>query len=55
MNGRLTVHLPLLVPPDCGAFAVAREARGWTEGECLAFDDSSCTRPGTAARTPAWC
>ena len=40
MNGRLTVHLPLLVPPDCGALAAAREARGWTEGECLAFDDS---------------
>ena len=40
MNGRLTVHLPLIVPPDCGALAVAREPRGWTEGECLAFDDS---------------
>jgi aspartate beta-hydroxylase len=40
MNGRLTVHLPLLVPPDCGALAVAREPRTWHEGECLVFDDS---------------
>jgi aspartate beta-hydroxylase len=40
INGRLTVHLPLIVPPDCGALAVAREPRAWTEGECLAFDDS---------------
>lgn len=40
INGRLTVHLPLIVPPDCGALAVAREARQWREGECLAFDDS---------------
>lgn len=40
INGRLTVHLPLLVPPDCGAIAVAREARPWHEGESLVFDDS---------------
>ncbi|HSR64545.1 MAG TPA: aspartyl/asparaginyl beta-hydroxylase domain-containing protein [Xanthomonadaceae bacterium] len=40
INGRLTVHLPLLVPADCGALAVAREARTWHEGECLVFDDS---------------
>jgi aspartate beta-hydroxylase len=40
MNGRLTVHLPLIVPPDCGALAVAREPREWHEGQCLAFDDS---------------
>ena len=40
INGRLTVHLPLLVPADCGALAVAGEARGWREGECLVFDDS---------------
>jgi len=40
INGRLTVHLPLIVPPDCGALAVAREPREWREGECLAFDDS---------------
>jgi len=40
INGRLTVHLPLVVPEDCGALAVAREARTWHEGTCLVFDDS---------------
>ena len=40
INGRLTVHLPLLVPADCGALAVAGEARTWHEGQCLVFDDS---------------
>ena len=40
MNGRLTVHLPLVVPPECGALAAAHEPRAWTEGECLVFDDS---------------
>ena len=40
INGRLTVHLPLIVPPDCGALAVAGQARPWQEGHCLVFDDS---------------
>lgn len=40
INGRLTVHLPLIVPADCGALAVAQEARPWQEGRCLVFDDS---------------
>lgn len=40
INGRLTVHLPLVVPHDCGGLAVAREARTWHEGTCLVFDDS---------------
>ena len=40
MNGRLTVHLPLVVPPDCGALAVGGQARPWQEGRCLVFDDS---------------
>ena len=40
INGRLTAHLPLIVPPDCGALAVAGEARAWQEGRCLVFDDS---------------
>ena len=40
VNGRLIVHLPLIVPPDCGALQAAGEARGWREGECLVFDDS---------------
>ncbi|MDB6164378.1 MAG: aspartyl beta-hydroxylase [Xanthomonadaceae bacterium] len=40
MNGRLTVHLPLTVPADCGALNVGDEARAWAEGRCLIFDDS---------------
>ena len=40
INGRLTVHLPLIVPPDCGALAVAGQAQPWQEGHCLVFDDS---------------
>jgi aspartyl/asparaginyl beta-hydroxylase (cupin superfamily) len=40
INGRLTVHLPLVVPPDCGALKAGGEARGWQEGRCLIFDDS---------------
>lgn len=40
VNGRLIVHLPLIVPPNCGALKVAGEARSWVEGELLFFDDS---------------
>lgn len=40
MNGRLTVHLPLIVPADCGALKAGDEARTWTKGQCLVFDDS---------------
>ena len=40
VNGRVIVHLPLVVPPDCGALKVGDEARGWTEGELMFFDDS---------------
>lgn len=40
VNGRLIVHLPLVVPPDCGALKVAGEARGWQEGRLMMFDDS---------------
>lgn len=38
-NYKLAVHLPLMVPPDCG-LRVGNETRGWTEGQCLIFDDS---------------
>jgi aspartate beta-hydroxylase len=38
-NYKLVAHLPLMVPPDC-AIRVGNETRGWTEGECLVFDDS---------------
>lgn len=40
VNGRLIVHLPLIVPPDCGALRAADEARGWVEGKLFMFDDS---------------
>ena len=39
MNGRLTIHLGLIIPPDCG-IRVDDETRGWAEGKVLAFDDS---------------
>jgi aspartate beta-hydroxylase len=40
INGRLTVHLPLIVPENCGALRAGGEARPWRAGECLIFDDS---------------
>ncbi|MEO6580427.1 MAG: aspartyl/asparaginyl beta-hydroxylase domain-containing protein [Sphingomicrobium sp.] len=38
-NIRSVVHLPLVVPPDCG-FRVGIESREWREGEAWAFDDT---------------
>lgn len=38
-NTRVTVHLPLIVPPGCG-FRVGAETREWREGEAWAFDDT---------------
>jgi len=38
-NFKLAVHLPLIVPADCG-IRVGHETRSWKEGECLVFDDS---------------
>ena len=38
-NTRLTCHLPLIVPPDCG-FRVGNEVREWEEGKLLIFDDT---------------
>ncbi len=38
-NARLTCHLPLIVPPDCG-FRVGNEVRQWEEGKLLIFDDT---------------
>ncbi|HEY1140389.1 MAG TPA: aspartyl/asparaginyl beta-hydroxylase domain-containing protein [Lysobacter sp.] len=40
INGRLTVHLPLIVPRDCGALKAGGEAHAWVKGRCLIFDDS---------------
>ena len=40
VNGRLIVHLPLVVPKDCGGIRVGTETRTWEEGRIMAFDDS---------------
>lgn len=38
-NTRLTVHLPLVVPPGC-EFRVGGDTRPWKTGEAWVFDDS---------------
>ena len=38
-NTRLTVHLPLIVPPDCG-FRVGSTVREWVPGQAWVFDDT---------------
>jgi aspartate beta-hydroxylase len=38
-NTRLTVHIPLIVPPGCG-FRVGNEVREWQLGTALIFDDT---------------
>lgn len=38
-NIRAIVHLPLIVPENCG-FRVGGETRNWVEGEAFAFDDT---------------
>jgi aspartyl/asparaginyl beta-hydroxylase (cupin superfamily) len=38
-NTRLVVHLPLVVPADCG-FRVGGDTRQWREGEAWVFDDT---------------
>jgi aspartyl/asparaginyl beta-hydroxylase (cupin superfamily) len=38
-NIRTIVHLPLIVPDDCG-FRVGGETRLWREGKAFAFDDT---------------
>jgi len=38
-NARLTVHLPLIVPPGCG-FRVGGERREWIPGRAWVFDDT---------------
>jgi aspartyl/asparaginyl beta-hydroxylase (cupin superfamily) len=38
-NSRLTVHLPLIVPPGC-RFRVGGETREWREGTAWVFDDT---------------
>ncbi len=38
-NTRTIVHLPLIVPPNCG-FRVGGETRQWRAGQAFAFDDT---------------
>ncbi len=38
-NTRLTVHLPLIIPPDCG-LRVGGETHVWKPGKIVAFDDT---------------
>ena len=38
-NARLTVHVPLIVPPGCG-FRVGGETREWIPGRAWVFDDT---------------
>jgi aspartate beta-hydroxylase len=38
-NTRLTVHLPLIVPPGCG-FRVGSDTREWIPGKAWVFDDT---------------
>ena len=38
-NTRLTVHLPLIMPPGCG-FRVGAEVREWHPGKAFVFDDT---------------
>jgi aspartyl/asparaginyl beta-hydroxylase (cupin superfamily) len=38
-NARLTVHIPLIVPPECG-FRVGSSVREWVPGRALVFDDT---------------
>jgi aspartyl/asparaginyl beta-hydroxylase (cupin superfamily)/Tfp pilus assembly protein PilF len=38
-NARLTVHVPLVVPPGCG-FRVGGDRREWTTGKAWVFDDT---------------
>jgi len=37
-NARVILHLPLIVPDDCG-FRVGGETRSWEEGRAMVFDD----------------
>ena len=38
-NTRATVHVPLIIPPDCG-FRVGNTTREWVPGEAWVFDDT---------------
>jgi aspartate beta-hydroxylase len=50
-NTRLTVHLPLIVPPGCG-FRVGSETREWVPGKAWVFDDTIEHEAWNSSDTP---
>ncbi|HEX3847643.1 MAG TPA: aspartyl/asparaginyl beta-hydroxylase domain-containing protein [Steroidobacteraceae bacterium] len=50
-NTRLTVHLPLVVPPGCG-FRVGATTREWVEGQAWVFDDTIEHEAWNSSDTP---
>lgn len=50
-NTRLTVHLPLIVPPDCG-FRVGATTREWMPGKAWVFDDTIEHEAWNSSDTP---
>jgi aspartate beta-hydroxylase len=50
-NTRLTVHLPLIVPPGCG-FRVGGTTREWQPGKAWVFDDTIQHEAWNSSDTP---
>ena len=50
-NTRLTVHLPLIVPPGCG-FRVGATTREWQPGKAWVFDDTIQHEAWNTSDTP---
>jgi aspartyl/asparaginyl beta-hydroxylase (cupin superfamily) len=50
-NTRLTVHLPLIVPPGCG-FRVGATTREWQPGKAWVFDDTIQHEAWNSSDTP---
>ncbi len=50
-NARLTVHLPLIVPPGCG-FRVGSDTREWIPGKAWVFDDTIEHEAWNESNTP---
>jgi aspartyl/asparaginyl beta-hydroxylase (cupin superfamily) len=50
-NTRLTVHLPLIVPPGCG-FRVGATTREWVPGQAWVFDDTIQHEAWNSSDTP---
>jgi len=50
-NTRLTVHLPLIIPPGCG-FRVGATTREWEPGKAWVFDDTIEHEAWNSSDTP---